>query len=196
MKLNFLCNISNNSNIYSKSLSINNHVFQNSIKHNQSSNFSIGNDYKDLSGKVIPKHVSIIRSSKFVNENDINEIDVKFFSKNKKYIFENKFHNLFGLLKLYLLKEIAMTYDYNNIRNLSEKISKIMEILKRGKIEPNDNEKGIIEILNKEKGSNIMNFAKYVDELISQNEINTVLIPRLTKSKNDIIYIYKYLENI
>ena len=43
-----------------------------------------------------------------------------------------------------------------------------------------------------------MNFVRYVDELITQNEINTLLIPKLSKSKNNILYIYnclgKYIE--
>ena len=141
-------------------------------------------------GKIIQE--CMIRDSE-------NEIYIKFFKKNKNTFYINNFQQLFGLLKLCLLREIAITDDYEKIKNsLPEKISKIMEILKKGKIKSNEIEKGIVEILEKTKGGNIMNFANYVDGLINQNEINTLLIPNLSNSKNDIIYIYnclgKYIE--
>ena len=128
-----------------------------------------------------------------------NEIDIKFFKKNKNIFSVNYFPNLFGLLKLCLLKEIAISNDYENIKILlPEKISRIMNILKRGKIKSDEVEKGIQELLNMVKGGNILNFAKYVDGLISQNEINTHLISNLNNSRNDILYIYnclgKYIE--
>ena len=70
-----------------------------------------------------------------------------------------------------------------------------MELLKNGKTESNES---IFETLNKAKDDNIINFAKFVDGIINQNEINTVLIPRLTQSRNDILYTYnclgKYVE--
>ena len=132
------------------------------------------------------------------SENEI-DINLKFIKKNKNIFNGYNFQNLFGLLKLCLLKEIAITSDYEGIKNLLPgKILKIMEILKRGKIESNGIEKDIIEILNMTKGTNIINFAKYVDGLINQNEINSIIIPKLSYSKNDILYIYnclgKYIE--
>ena len=73
-----------------------------------------------------------------------------------------------------------------------------MEILRKGKNEKTESEETIFEILNKAKDGNLINFAKYVDLLISQDEINTYLIQRLSDSKNDIKYIYnclgKYIE--
>ena len=129
---------------------------------------------------------------------DEMEIDIKFFKKDKNKFDKNESQKLFGLLKLCLLKEIAITNDYKFINDLPEKISNIMTILKRGKIESKEVQRGINEILEKEKGSNIITYAKYVDGLITQDEINTFLIPKLNESKNDIIYIYnclgKYIE--
>ena len=126
------------------------------------------------------------------------QIDIKFFRKNKNYFQKDNFQNLCGLLKLCLLKEIAITDDIKNINDLPAKISKIMEILRKGKNEKTESEETIFEILNKAKDGNLINFAKYVDLLISQDEINTYLIQRLSDSKNDIKYIYnclgKYIE--
>ena len=169
-----LCNILNDSNICRE-------------PQNTNINFSIDNDYKDL----FSKNDNFIRSSEF--EKEINEIDIKFIKKNNNNLYKGNFQNLFGLLKLYLLKEISITDDYDNIRNLPEKLTKIMEILKMGKIYYNNEQEGILKLLKKEKGNNIMNFAKYVDGLISQNEINNLLIPKLGNSRKDILYIYKYL---
>ena len=97
-----------------------------------------------------------------------------------------KEEDLYGLLKLCLLKEIAITNDYVNIPNLSDKIANIMSILKIGKKEYNNVEEGVLDILKSKKGSNIITFSNYVDGLISQDEINTLLISKLSNSKNDI----------
>ena len=121
------------------------------------------------------------------------QIDIKFFRKNKNNFQEDNFQNLFGLLKLCLLKEIAITDDIKNINNLPPKISKIMEILRKGKNEKTESNETIFEILNKAKDGNLINFVKYVDFLITQKEINTNLIQRLSNSKNDIMYIYNCL---
>ena len=126
-------------------------------------------------------------------DEDKVEIDIKFFKKNKNIFYNYNFQNLFGLLKLCLLKEIANTKEFNNLMNLPDKISNIMKILRRGKLHYNNNKDGIRQLLSREKGSNIMFFSEKVDGLISQNEINTILIPRLSYSRNDILYIYNFL---
>ena len=95
-------------------------------------------------------------------------------------------------------KEIANCKDFDQINNLPQHISNIMGTLKKGNINYTNVEKRILEILNKIKGGNIINFSKYVDELISQNEINKYLISNLNDSKNEIQYIRnclgKYVE--
>ena len=121
-----------------------------------------------------------------VKDDNEKEIDIKFFKKNKNIFHKYNFQNLLGLLKLCLLKEIAITEEFKYINKLPEKISKIMELLKNVKTESNES---IFETLNKTKDGNIINFAKFVDGIISQNEINTYLIPGLSQSRNDILYL-------
>ena len=126
------------------------------------------------------------------------EINIKFFKIDKNNFNKNYDSDLHGLLNLCLLKEIANCKDFNQIKNLPQHISNIMSILKKGNINYNNVGMGILEVLNKIKGGNIINFSKYVDELISQNEINQYLISNLNDSKNEIQYIKnclgKYIE--
>ena len=120
-------------------------------------------------------------------------INIKFFKLNNNTSNISNNANLFGLLKLCLLKEIAITNDYEKINNLPEILSNIMEILKNGKINYNNNQEGILKLLKQIDGSNIINFSKYVDNLIHQSNINKYLIQNLSSSKNEIIYIYNFL---
>ena len=122
-----------------------------------------------------------------------DRIDIKFFKKNINIFNNYAFQNLFGLLKLCLLKEIAITNEFENLMGLPEKIANLMMILRRGKKNYKNIPKGIIQLLKRKKGLNIINFSKFVDGLINQNEINTILIPRLSYSRNNILYIYNIL---
>ena len=130
---------------------------------------------------------------KEVNKFDF-EINIKFI-KTYKNIFKQKSNsNLFGLLKLCLLKEIALLNDFNKNNNLPDYISNIMTILKRGQIECNDVKEDILKILKKIKGGNIINFSNYVDNLITEEDINKYLISKLDeKAKNEINYIHNCL---
>ena len=155
-----------------------------------------------------------------INKNQINK-EIKSFKKREKKFSDmtinirffktnnNKYNNitsnnanLFGLLKLCLLKEIAITKDFDNIKNYLPKnlsnLINIMEILKNGKIDYKNNQEGILKLLQQVDGSNIINFSKYVDNVIHQSDINKYLIQNLYDSKNDIIHIYnclgKYIE--
>ena len=74
-----------------------------------------------------------------------------------------------------------------------------MTILKGGQIECNDVKEDILKILKKIKGGNIINFSNYVDNLITEEDINKYLISKLDeKAKNEINYIHnclgKYVE--
>ena len=129
------------------------------------------------------------------------EINIKFFKIDKNKFNQNFNSDLHGLLKLCLLKEMATSNDFendNDIEELPKNISDIFKILKKGKINNNDVQKGILEILKKTKGGNIINFAKYVDKLISQNDISNYIFLKLFNSKDDIFYIQnclgKYVE--
>ena len=128
------------------------------------------------------------------------EINIKFI-KTYTNIF-NKLYNLdlFGLLKLCLLKEIALLIsDIDKIKNLPDYLSNIITILKRGTIECSDIKEDILKILKKIKGGNIINFSNYVDSIISQSDINKYLISLFDENKRkEISYIQnclgKYIE--
>ena len=120
------------------------------------------------------------------------EINIEFFKTN---ININKFNLnnnqiLSGLLKLCLLKKISV--NLNNIGDLPKNMQGIIEILRKGKVDYNDIEKGIYNILKKIQGSNLINFSKYVDGLINQTDINNILIPRLN---NNFKWEINYIQN-
>ena len=93
---------------------------------------------------------------------------------------------LYGLLKLCLLKEISAKLGDDEIRNLPELLSYIMQILKRGYISNEVKKEEIKEVLNKMKGSNIMNFSRFVNRSINQSDIEMLL--KILKA-NDLSYI-------
>ena len=97
------------------------------------------------------------------------------------------------MLKLCLLKEIAICEEFEKLEGLPEHISNIITILKNGKINYDDIKSGIKQILEKIKGGNILNFSKYVDNLITQYDITKFLIPKLKKSENNIMYLQNCL---
>jgi hypothetical protein len=143
-----------------------------------------------------------------INEKDISlescrafnmEINMKFFKIDKNHFDKNYDSDLHGLLKLCLLKEIAKSDDFYSVDGLPKVLGNIMSILKKGKINYDNIEAGIKAVLTKINGANIMCFSKYVDELISQNDINKYLIPKLHNSRDEIQYIRnclgKYVEH-
>ena len=122
------------------------------------------------------------------------EIDIKFFRNGKiNDLKKNLDLDLQGLLKLCLLKEIAICEEFEEIEGLPEHISNIIKILKKGKIKYDDIKSGIKQILEKIKGGNILNFSNYVDSIINQKDINDYLIPKLKNSKNNIFSIQNCL---
>ena len=112
------------------------------------------------------------------------EINIKFIkvqnNTNKLYSsifkpFFQKEEELYGLLKLCLLKELSSKLEDNQINKLSELLSYILLILKNGYIDDPINKEEIKKVLEKMKGSNILNFSKYVDESINSNDIRMIL---------------------
>ena len=102
------------------------------------------------------------------------EINIKFIKsspeKNQSNISFINFE-LNGLLKLCLLKEISSKYNYEQIKKLPELLSYIMEILKNGYISDEIKKEEIKKVLEKMKGSNIVNFSKYVNECVNRTEL-------------------------
>ena len=65
--------------------------------------------------------------------------------------------------------------ENNQINTLPELLSYILLILKNGYIEDLIKKEEIKKVLEKMKGSNILNFSKYVDESINSNDIKMIL---------------------
>ena len=103
------------------------------------------------------------------------EINIKFIQTNKNIYDNNHNYQLIGLLKLCLLKEISSKLSDEQIQKFPQIISCILFILKKGYIETSDDIKETIkELLSKMKGSNIINFSEYVDEIINATHIKQI----------------------
>lgn len=110
-------------------------------------------------------------------------INIKFFPTTKGNIPDNQINNeLKGFLKLCLLKEISLTNEFSNLDMLNKiptNLKKILEILQKDKINCSDVKDGILQMLGRTNGANIYNFSNYVDELVSQSDIEKYLSPIL-----------------
>ena len=108
------------------------------------------------------------------------EINIKFVIQQNK---ENKFYKsmflkeeeLHGVLKLCLLKEISSKLDSEQISQLPDLLSYIVRILKNGYIEDTTAKADIKKVLEKMKGSNIINFSRFLDKSVDENQIKTLL---------------------
>jgi len=110
----------------------------------------------------------------------VKEINIKFIKDEKlddnTYKFNNqKEEELYGLLKLCLLKEISCKYNNGQIKQLPNSLSYIIQILQNGYIIDTIAEDDIKKVLEKMKGSNILNFSKYVDTSIDSHQIKILL---------------------
>ena len=113
------------------------------------------------------------------------EINIKFLTipkdMNKSYfsnffkMFKKNKEELYGLLKLCFLKEISLKIDKIQMKKLPEFISYILEILKYGYIEEKNPKEDIKKLLEKIKGSNILNFSNFIDNTINSSDIKTIL---------------------
>ena len=109
------------------------------------------------------------------NKNKI--INIKFIKQpenNNIYTPYSKVE-LYGLLKLCLLKEISPKLNDNQIKQLPDIVGNIMTILKNGYIDSPDMRQSIKGVLKKMKGSNIISFSRYVNEIINSNELNKII---------------------
>ena len=123
------------------------------------------------------------------------EINIKFIKVKKNYINRFLYQNrnkksLYGLLNLCLLKEIALRMEYSQIDRLPIVLSSIMEVLKNGKIKSSEAKECIKEVLNKMRGSNIINFSRYVNKIIDSNNLE-IILSNLYKRQIEEIYDIK-----
>ena len=103
-------------------------------------------------------------------------INIKFFKDTDRKYIPNSNVKLTSLLKLSLLKEISAKIDLANHQNLPELTKAILEILKEDFIPQTDNMKeDIKKVIENIKGSNIINFSKFVDNAIDSNQIDNLM---------------------
>ena len=75
------------------------------------------------------------------------------------------------MLKLCFLKKLSTRLDEEQIKKLPELISYILQILQKGCIYGEIAKEEIKKVLEKMKGSNIINFSKYVDDCFNSNDL-------------------------
>ena len=104
---------------------------------------------------------------------ETKEINIKFLSLLGGKNLPNSNEELTSLLKLCLLKELSAKLEPYQLEGLPDKIKLILKILKNGYTEQTDNMKADIKnILEKVKGSNIINFSRFVDNTIDSDQLN------------------------
>ena len=105
------------------------------------------------------------------------EINIKFIKISKSNNYKNHDKEIIGILKLCLLKEISQKITNDQLKKLPDLIYYIMQILSVGYIpdDPGEIKNTIKNVLEKMRGSNIINFSNYVDEIIDSNQINKIL---------------------
>ena len=128
---------------------------------------------------------------KFIqDQNNSNESYISIFNPHIKKEIE-----LFGLLKLCFLKEISSKMNYDKIEMLPELLSSILKVLKSSYIYDKIKKEEIKKVLNKLKGSNILNFSRYVDNSIDSTQIKTMLQCLEKNDLENIIDIQQKLYN-
>ena len=115
-------------------------------------------EIKPLLDENLDLEVSVI-----IDESNKHEINVDFKLK--------------GLLKFCLIKDMSLIID-KDIDYYKEKINKkvkhILEIISGGNIDLNQTENSIMSVLKKFEGINILNFSKFIDNFISNEELREI----------------------
>ena len=117
-----------------------------------------------------------IKESVILEGQELKEIDIKFLLQRKNKNIPNSNKELSSILKLSLLKEISSKIDLENHKNLPDLIKAILEILKNSYVPQSDDMKeDIKKILKNVKGSNIINFSKFVDNAVDSTQIHNLM---------------------
>ena len=107
---------------------------------------------------------------------DQRQINIKFLMLPSKNTVPSPKIELTSLLKLCLLKEMSTKIGPDLTPQLSDVVNLIFKILKNGyREQTNDVKKDIGIILEKVKGSNIINFSRFVDNTIDSELLNTLI---------------------
>ena len=148
-------------------------------------------DNKTLYSYNIQRESTLHLHLKLTGGGPKNEINIKFIkdpnNTNKSYhsIF-SKEKKLYGLLKLCLLKEISSKLDDGQVEKLPELLLGVIKILKNGYIMEEIKKEEIKKVLEKVKGSNILNFSRFIEKSINDEHIN-ILMQCLNKKDLEII---------
>ena len=106
----------------------------------------------------------------------IKDINIKFIKISKNNNYKNNNQEIIGALKLCLLKEVSQKIPYERLVKLPNLIYYIMEILSNGVIIGHPIiKKDIEDVLEKMRGSSIISFSNYVDEIIDSNQLNKII---------------------
>ena len=165
----------------------------NEDKKNEENKNDEDNDFENIDESIEIINLNIDEDKIIPESCEIPDLINIRFIKSNIYNFTNQLNKpyLSGILKLCLLKEIAIK---SHIEGLPNNILNILEILKNNQIEYNTIEEGIANTLNKIKGNNIINFSNYVDEFIKSSDIDNYIIPKLDSDlREEILYIYNCL---
>jgi len=195
-----------NNNREDECLILTNNTNNNRIDECATSHYDTNNKYN------INNANNINNSNSINNANNINIhlsqpekiINIKFIKQPEynEYSQYNPYSNtkLYGLLKLCLLKEISPKLNDFQLKKLPDIVAYIMKILKNGYTDVHDVKKGIKDVLEKMKGSNIISFSRYVNEIINTNELDRIIAllnNNELKEINDIkIRLSKYNDHI
>ena len=134
-----------------------------------------GVDIKPKEKDILEK-IPIKKQEQEKGEFGEKEINIKFLKLPNKNNIENSNAELTSLLKLCLLKEISAKIDPDKLKKLPDTVKLILNILKNGYKKQTFNLKGDIKkILEKVKGSNIINFSKFVDESVNTAQLNSLI---------------------
>ena len=128
------------------------------------------------------------------------EINIKFIKgkDNINFLFmpiSKKEEDLYGLLNLCWLKEIAGKFDDKSILKLPELLSSIIHLLKNGYVDYHMAKDEIKHILYKMEGNNILNFSRYIEKIIDSGQKQMLLQFLNKEDLNEINDIHARLLN-
>ena len=104
------------------------------------------------------------------------QLNLNFFDDNPSDDEDSPTENLTGILNLCLLKQIARNITEKQIKNID--IEEIVDIIRKLKNEiefSKKTEQDIKSLLSEKSGNNILEYAKYVDEIIGNREMYDLL---------------------
>ena len=145
-------------------------------------NINNNNSSKSSRNFFVPKNIGLINTNKNINIKFFHSYQIDIL-KDYQISSQNLSSNLFSLLKLCLLKEIANKINFDDLYKLPESLNIIMRTLKNNYLyQTQDIQKDIRNAINY-TGDNILNFSKFVNNEVKPAQIDD-LIKYIQKSQN------------